>query len=53
MSLGVWDLSHLYSSNEDFFADFEKLKQELEKLAAFKGKLKQENAYLILMYFQL
>lgn len=35
----TWDLSKFYSSDEKWFADFEKLKKYNNKFLKFKGKL--------------
>jgi len=51
MSLGFWDLSHLYKSNADFLSDFEQSKKYLKNIEKFKGKLKKNNSDDILEYF--
>lgn len=51
MAFGVWDLSHLYDSNEKFLSDFELLKKYLKNIQKFKGKLSKNNADDILAYF--
>ena len=36
-----WDLSGLYSSNDDWIKDFETLEEDLSKYASYQGTLGQ------------
>ena len=47
-----WDLSHLYSSNEDFLSDFENAKKMLKNIEKFKNNLKKNDKKIILDYFK-
>ncbi len=53
MAFGVWDLTHLYSSNDEFLKDFEKAKKYLKNAEKFKEKLNKNNKKDILNYFLL
>ena len=46
-----WDLSQIYSSNEDFESDFKIVQGLAEKLEGFKGKLKLEDKDIMREYF--
>lgn len=48
-----WDLSHLYASNDEFMADFERSKNCIKNLEKFKNKLKKNDKKIILEYFKL
>ena len=52
MAFGVWDLSHLYKTNDEFLKDFAYLEKCLKNLKKFKGKLCKNNPDDILAYFQ-
>ena len=47
-----WDLSHLYSSNDDFLSDFENAKKMLKNIEKFKNNLKKNDKKIILDYFK-
>ena len=49
MKDGLWNLKHLYESNEDFQNDLKIVKKYLENIKKFKGKL--QTADIILDYF--
>lgn len=51
MQIGIWDLTHLYKTNEEFEKDLKIVKKYLENAKKFKNKL--NNADTILEYFKL
>ena len=53
MAFGVWDLSHLYKTNDEFLADLKMLEKYLENAKKFKNKLNKNNADDIIAYFVL
>lgn len=52
MAFGVWNLTHLYASNDEFLSDFENAKKCLKNVEKFKEKLNKNNANDILSYFK-
>lgn len=46
-----WDLSHLYSSNNEFLEDYYKSREIVKNLKKFKNKLKKNDKKIILEYF--
>ena len=52
MALGVWNLKHLYASNEEFLKDFETAKKCLKNLKKFKEKLNKNSSDDILAYLK-
>lgn len=50
MQIGLWDLTHLYKTNEEFEEDLKNLKNYLKNLKKFKGKLNKKD--VILDYFK-
>ena len=51
MAFGVWDLSHLYKTNDEFLADLKLLEKYLKNAKKFKNKLNKNNADDIIAYF--
>lgn len=51
MKTGLWDLTHLYKSDEEFEKDLKLAKKYLENIKNFKGKLNNKDA--ILEYFKM
>ena len=47
---GIWDLSSLYKSNEDFLKDLDKAKQLVFQLEKFRGELSKSDPQIILDY---
>ena len=47
-----WNLKALYSTNDDFNADFNEAKLILEKLKKFKNKLKKNDKKILKKYFE-
>ena len=52
MALGVWDLSHLYKTNDDFLSDYKNIEKYLKNAKKFKNKLNKNNPDDILDYFK-
>ena len=51
MKKGMWNLTHLYKSNDEFEKDLKIVEKYLKKLSKFKGKL--NNVDVILDYFKM
>jgi oligoendopeptidase F len=47
-----WDLSQIYSSNEEFKKDLENVKKMLKNLEKYKNKLNKNDKKIILKYFK-
>jgi len=47
-----WHLNDIYASKQAWLADFEKLKEDGKKLAAYQGKVAKETKAAILLFFQ-
>ncbi len=47
-----WDLSHLYTSNDEFLSDFKNAKKMLKNIEKFKNNLKKNDKKILLDYFK-
>ena len=45
MALGVWDLSHLYGSNDEFLKDFKNLEKYVKNAKKYKNKFLYKRPY--------
>ena len=53
MELGVWDLTALYKTNEQFLNDYKSAEKYLENVKKFRGKLSKKDPKVILDYFKM
>lgn len=49
----TWDLSQIYKTDEEFFADFEKVKKLVDEIEKFRGTLCKPNRENLLKYLKL
>ncbi len=49
---GVWDLSQLYKTNDDFLNDFELAQKLLKQIEGFRGEISKSDPQIVLAFFK-